>query len=166
MGWFNAGKTVGLGGQICSGTSPAFGLAGHVCFQVFALCLCRIYGGAGNSGVLLRTIGEDMVWPNSMEAQLHSENAGDIWNIGDFPMKVAADRTNGRHTRKEHATNEKPLGEWNRYRIVVDGGRLELWVNGLLQNVATDCKVVPGWIALQSEGAFIEFRNIRLKKFR
>jgi len=57
--------------------------------------------GAGNSGVLLRTIGEDMVWPNSMEAQLHSENAGDIWNIGDFPMKVAADRTNGRHTRKD-----------------------------------------------------------------
>jgi hypothetical protein len=23
---------------------------------------------------------------------------------------------------------------------------------------------VPGWIALQSEGAFIEFRNIRLRK--
>jgi hypothetical protein len=120
--------------------------------------------GAGNSGVLLRTTGDDKVWPNSMEAQLHSENAGDIWNIGDFPMKVAADRTNGRHTRKEHATNEKPLGEWNHYRILVDGGRLELWVNGLLQNVATDCKVVPGWIALQSEGAFIEFRNIRLRK--
>jgi hypothetical protein len=39
-------------------------------------------------------------------------------------------------------------------------------VNGLLQNVATDCKGVPGWIALQSEGAFIEFRNIRLKKLR
>jgi len=122
--------------------------------------------GEGNSGVLLRTIGDDTVWPKSMEAQLHSKNAGDFWNIGEYKAVTDAKRTNGRHTVKQHATNEKPLGEWNRYRIVVDGGRLELWVNGLLQNVATDCKVVPGWIALQSEGAFIEFRNIRLKKLR
>lgn len=119
--------------------------------------------GEGNSGVLLRVQEPDKVWPTSVEAQLQSKSAGDIWNIGNFPMKVEAARTKGRHTEKAHPTNEKPLGEWNRYRIVLQGGHLQLWVNGLLQNEATDVAVKPGRIALQSEGAYIEFRNIRIK---
>lgn len=119
--------------------------------------------GAGNSGVLLRVIGEDTVWPNSIEAQLHSRNAGDIWNIGEFPMKADADRTKGRRTIKAHETNEKPLGEWNRYRIRLDRDDLVLEVNGLVQNTATDCREVPGRIALQSEGAAIEFRTVELR---
>jgi len=80
-------------------------------------------------------------------------------------MKVNTERTKGRHTAKAHPTNEKPLGEWNRYRIVLNGGTLELYVNDLLQNTATDVEVKPGRIALQSEGAHIEFRNIVLRPF-
>jgi len=91
------------------------------------------------------------------------QNAGDIWNIDDFPAKVDAARTDGRHTTKLHPTNEKPLGEWNRYVITLNGGELKLEVNGLLQNTATQVEEVPGKICLQSEGAEIEFRNIRLK---
>ena len=120
--------------------------------------------GAGNSGVLMRMIGEDNVWPNSIEAQLHSRNAGDIWNIGEFEMTTDAKRTQGRRTVKAEDTNEKPLGEWNRYRILMDGTDLTLEVNGLVQNVATDCKVVAGPICLQSEGAWIEFRKVELRE--
>jgi len=120
--------------------------------------------GAGNSGVLLRVQKKDEVWPKSMEAQLQSGSAGDIWNIGDFPAKVDAARTNGRHTRMMGKPAEVPLGGWNHYRIVMDGGRLELYVNGQLQNVATDVERVPGRIALQSEGAYIEFKDIMLTK--
>ncbi|MEY3027886.1 MAG: hypothetical protein RLZZ238_2783 [Planctomycetota bacterium] len=118
--------------------------------------------GPGNSGVLLRTIGDDVVWPKSMEAQLHSRNAGDFWNIGEYKATVDASRTEGRHTVKLHETNEKPLGEWNHYRIVVNQGTIELWVNGLLQNIATGVEVNKGRIALQSEGAYIEFKDIVL----
>ena len=120
--------------------------------------------GAGNSGVLLRIAGEDHVWPTSIEAQLHSRNAGDIWNIGEFPMETNAERTAGRRTRKEHGTNEKSLGEWNRYRILLDDSTLTLEVNGLVQNVATGCRVAPGRIGLQSEGAWIEFRKVELRE--
>lgn len=120
--------------------------------------------GEGNSGVLLRTIGDDKVWPKSMEAQLHSRNAGDFWNIEEYKATVDAKRTDGRHTVKMRDTNEKPLGEWNHYRIVVNQGVIELWVNGLLQNVATDVEVNKGRIALQSEGAYIEFKGIVLTK--
>ncbi len=119
--------------------------------------------GAGNSGVLLRVVGADQVWPKSIEAQLESRSAGDIWNIGEFAMQADASRTDGRHTTKAHPTNEKPLGEWNTYLILLDHGTLELRVNGELQNVATGCEVVAGKIALQSEGSHIEFRNIRIR---
>jgi hypothetical protein len=122
--------------------------------------------GAGNSGVLMRMIGEDNVWPNSIEAQLHSRNAGDIWNIGDFEMTTDAKRTQGRRTIKAADTNEKPLGEWNRYRILMNGTDLVLEVNGLVQNVASDCKVVAGPICLQSEGAWIEFRKVELREIK
>lgn len=119
--------------------------------------------GPGNSGVLLRVQPPDEVWPKSIEAQLHSGNAGDIWNIGEFPMTATPARTEGRRTRKEHASSEKPLGEWNRYRIVMNGGELKLFVNNVLQNAAYRCEMVPGFIALQSEGAHIEFRKVDLR---
>lgn len=122
--------------------------------------------GAGNSGVLLRVQPPDEVWPKSIEAQLHSGNAGDIWNIGEFPMKPVQARTEGRRTRKEHQSSEKPLGEWNNYRIVLNGGQLKLFVNGVLQNLADGCEPVEGWIGLQSEGAYIEFRKVELRPLR
>ena len=124
----------------------------------------RGVGKPGNSGVLLRVQEPHKVWPKSIECQLQSKNAGDIWNIDKFPMTVAEDRTKGRRTTKIHETNEKPVegGEWNTYEITLDGTNLELKVNGLVQNRATNCEIVPGKIALQSEGAEIEFRNIVL----
>ncbi|MEP0846901.1 MAG: DUF1080 domain-containing protein [Phycisphaerae bacterium] len=116
---------------------------------------------AGNSGVLLRIIGEDKIWPRCVEAQLQSENAGDFWNIDEFPMKTDPARTNGRNTKKLHMA-ERPVGEWNEYEIIVDHGRIALKVNGELLNEATDVLETPGKIGLQSEGAEIHFRNVRL----
>ncbi|MCE7972953.1 MAG: DUF1080 domain-containing protein [Leptolyngbya sp. PLA1] len=117
--------------------------------------------GAGNSGVLLRMVGEDKVWPKSVEAQLHSGNAGDFWNIDNYTMTVDPARTNGRNTKKTHGA-ERPLGEWNEYEIVVNKGDVVLYVNGEELNRATSVEAVPGFICLQSEGAEIHFRNVRL----
>jgi hypothetical protein len=116
---------------------------------------------AGNSGVLLRQVGPHKVWPKSVEAQLQSGNAGDFWCIDNFPMKTDPERTSGRNTRKTHS-NEHPIGEWNEYEIVVNGGDVSLIVNGEMLNLATEVEEVPGRICLQSEGAEIHFRDIRL----
>jgi hypothetical protein len=116
----------------------------------------------GNSGVLLRMVGADKVWPKSIEAQGQSGSMGDIWNIDSFGMKTDPERTRGRHTRKMHRSNERPIGQWNDYEILLDGGDLEIKVNNLVQNTATDCDEVPGKICLQSEGSPKEFRNIVL----
>lgn len=119
-------------------------------------------GVPGNSGVLLRLHGENKVWPRSIEAQLQAGNAGDFWNIGEFGMATDIERLDGRHTRKLEPSAERPLGEWNHYRIVVAGAFVELWVNGVLMNTASWAEETPGHIALQSEGVPVEFRNIRL----
>ncbi len=116
----------------------------------------------GNSGVLLRVTGPDKVWPRSIEAQGMAGSLGDIFNIGKFPMKADKDRTRGRHTPKMHPSNEKPLGQWNRYELSLVGGDLALVVNGLVQNIAAECEVIAGKIAIQSEGAPMEYRNIVL----
>ena len=117
---------------------------------------------AGNSGVLLRVQEPDKIWPQAVEAQLNSKDAGDIWIIENYPAKLEESRTKGRRTVKMKPTNEKPIGEWNEYDITVDGPKITLKVNGEIQNEAMDVKVQPGRIALQSEGGVIEFRNIVL----
>lgn len=117
--------------------------------------------GPGNSGVLLRMNGPDKVWPKSIEAQLESGNAGDFWNIDQMKMTVASDRTNGRNTKHTHGA-ERPLGQWNEYEIICQKGLVILKVNGEELNRATDCEETPGYLCLQSEGAYIEFRDIRI----
>jgi hypothetical protein len=116
----------------------------------------------GNSGVLLRMVGPDKVWPRSIECQGQFGSLGDIWNIGNFPMKTAPDRTRGRHTRKAHPSNEKPLGQWNQYELYLNKGDLAIEVNDRVQNVATECWETPGKICVQSEGAKLEYRNLTL----
>ncbi|MEE2883214.1 MAG: DUF1080 domain-containing protein [Planctomycetota bacterium] len=115
----------------------------------------------GNSGVLFRQVGEHKVWPKSIEAQLMAGSAGDFWCIGDFPMQTDPDRTRGRNT-KHIEMNENDLGEWNHYEIHCTGGDVVLMVNGKVLNTAENCAEVPGPICLQSEGAPIQFRRIRV----
>jgi len=116
---------------------------------------------ARNSGVLVRMTGKDRVWPRSVEAQLQSGHAGDFWNIGEVPMTTDPARLNGRRTAKLRPA-ERPIGEWNEYEIIVDGGRITLHVNGKLVNEAWDAERIAGHVCLQSEGAEIQFRNVRL----
>src|SRR5204863_478690 len=119
---------------------------------------------AGNSGVLLRVVGPDKVWPRCIEAQLQSGEAGDFWLIDDARLNTPAarvDKGTPRH-RLRIRSNEKPIGEWNQYEITVDGDHVALRVNGELLNEGTGAEEVPGKIALQSEGSEIHFRNIRL----
>ncbi|MGL4464045.1 MAG: 3-keto-disaccharide hydrolase, partial [Planctomycetia bacterium] len=119
----------------------------------------------GNSGVLLHTVGEDMIWPKSLEAQLYRENAGDIWVIGGTEIMVPNidTRRKGRQIVNLSDGDEKPLGEWNTYDITCKGDAIELKVNGKVVNAGDKASLTKGAICLQAEGAEIHFRNIVLK---
>lgn len=120
----------------------------------------------GNSGVLLRMVGDDKVWPKSIEAQLMSGKAGDFWLIDGMKLDTPADRVDQKTPRhRNHVKpNEKPVGEWNEYEITVDGGKVTLKVNGEVLNEGTGAEELAGKICLQSEGAAIQFRNIRIQE--
>jgi hypothetical protein len=115
-----------------------------------------------NSGVLLRSTKLEGMFPKSIEAQVMSGKMGDIYNFHKFSLKTDPKRTRGAGTRKIHDSNEKPIGQWDAYEITLNKGDLELRVNNLVQNIATECQEIPGKICLQSEGGPLEFRNIVL----
>ena len=136
-----------------------------------------------NSGVLLHMQGEDAIWPRSLEAQLMETNAGDFYAIGgvetaqhraarEQALAAATDeasRTRAQNTRRvarQFPSSEKPVGEWNRYEITCRGDTVTVVVNGVEQNTATGVSVSEGHICLQSEGAPIEFRNVRLEPLK
>jgi 3-keto-disaccharide hydrolase len=120
----------------------------------------------GNSGVLVHASTPNAlgVWPKSLEAQLNHTHAGDIWVIGTTcEIENAEKRVMGRRHYNLTDGSERPIGEWNDYKIVCDGDQITIWVNGDLVNHITKCSVNRGAVCLQAEGADIEFRDIRLK---
>ena len=65
--------------------------------------------------------------------------------------------------KKLKKSSEKPIGEWNVYDIICKDDWVVVFVNSVLQNVATKTSVTSGKICLQSEGTAIEFRNIYIE---
>ena len=149
-------------GALCTTGKPAGYIRTEKDYANFVLRVQLRHHARCNAGVLIRMTGQDKVWPKSIECQGQKDSMGDIWNIDKFPMKTAEDRTKGRHTVKMHPTNEKPLEEWNQYEIYMNKGDLRIYVNGLLQNSATDCQEVAGKICLQSEGNALDYRELVL----
>ena len=124
----------------------------------------------GRGGVLVRMTGDDKIWPKSLEAQLNAGGAGDFWGLAGYRLTGPAERTQSvEHAKLGTLTNvkktkdaEKPVGEWNEYKIIAKGDAVTLLINGQEVNRATGCDVVPGKICLTAEGDEIHFRNVRL----
>jgi len=119
-----------------------------------------------NSGIFLHTSGQDLIFPAHFQGQLKHEDAGDfiVHGVGESATLRDTVHTSSAEVKplipKLHETNENPAGEWNTYDIYCGGNTIELKVNGLLQNVATDCSLTSGNIGLQAEGSRIQFRNL------
>lgn len=116
-----------------------------------------------NSGIFQRVQDGDRIWCTAIECQLCNGKVGDfvmlggskiqeIECVGEFPVK---DR-NGDY--------ENPAGEWNKAKIVCNGKQIKVYINDKLQNECT-CEFNDGYIALQSEGGPLEFRNIYLTDY-
>ena len=134
----------------------------------------------GNSGVLLHVTQPDVLfgWPQSMEVQLQSGSAGDFWVIGEDQVDItvpnmaerrAAKREGDLHSHRRirrlpfEQSPERPVGQWNRMDIDLNGDRIRVWVNGRLVNEGSGLTVRSGAIALQSEGTPIRFRNVYVR---
>ena len=150
----------------CTGTPNGYLRTEQTFKNYFLVVEWRWPVNPGNSGVLLHTQREDKLWPYSVEAQLHSGNAGDFWLIEGATAIVDESRRNpsAPNNVKHMTAAENKAGEWNRYEITCLDGNVVLVVNGQLVNVARSATPAEGWICLQSEGRPIEFRKVELTR--
>ena len=58
----------------------------------------------------------------------------------------------------------KGVGEWNHYYVRAINGEVRLWVNGEEVSGGTNIRPATGYLCLESEGAPVEFRQIRIRE--
>ncbi|MDB6077256.1 MAG: hypothetical protein JWO82_1003 [Akkermansiaceae bacterium] len=143
----------------------------------------RFANKAGNCGVLVhasRPRALYQMFPQSIEVQMESGNAGDFWciqeNVEVPEMEKRRPKKDGqkfgggpddaRNIKNLTDNSEKPLGEWNTMIIECKQDGIKVWVNGDLVNDGTKATVNHGQIALQAEGTEVEFRKIEMEPVR
>ena len=87
---------------------------------------------------------------------------GDVFPIHGSSMKPIHKGDGMRCFPSEERSKSSP--EWNHYRIVGNDGKLRLSVNGKEVSGGNDVVWRKGYLALESEGSPVEFRNIRLQE--
>ncbi len=76
-------------------------------------------------------------------------------------MKTTPDNPRGERS-KSFENRCKPRGEWNVYDVVAVDGVSSSSVNGKFVNGISNSTQKKGYLCLESEGAEIHFRNIRI----
>jgi hypothetical protein len=139
----------------------------------------RFPGKAGNCGVLVHASTPRALYsmfPQSIEVQMQSGDAGDFWCIREnieVPdmderrprkdgQKWGGDEGDARRILNLTDGSEKPLGQWNTMVVEARGRTLKVWVNGELVNEGSNATTDRGRIALQAEGAEVEFHRVEI----
>jgi hypothetical protein len=117
-----------------------------------------------NSGIFIMIEETKNPFPNGIEVQLAAGNAGDFVLLGgsdliEYQVPEGRERPAFPIIRKREASNEKAGGEWNKAKIIVNEGKITVYINDVFQNEGTNL-VKEGHIGLQSEGKRIQFRNV------
>jgi hypothetical protein len=116
----------------------------------------------GDSGIYVRGTPQIQIWDPDKQGGIGS---GGLYNNTTNPSKPLKKA-------------DKPIGEWNHFRIVVKGDKVSVWLNGEL---VVDNTVLEGYwgrkkgeptpplpetgpIELQHHGDHLEFKNIYIKE--
>ena len=114
----------------------------------------------GDSGIYLRGSPQVQIWDvanTNVGAQVGSGGLYNNQNGPSKPLKMA----------------DKPVGQWNTFRIIMVGEKVTVYLNDVLvvDNVVMenywerDKPIYPnGQIELQSHGSLLEFRNVYLRE--
>ncbi len=139
-------------------------------------------GQARDSGILYHIQGEQKVWPTSIEYQICEGQTGDFYMTDGAaltgtdgkretgpPNSAARIKRFGEGPwqnvtgyRDPAGEIEKPHGEWNVVEVVAQGDQVKHYLNGKLVNEGSKAYPSSGKILIQSEGAEIYFRDIKL----
>jgi hypothetical protein len=118
-----------------------------------------------DSGIYLRGVPQVQIWDYTEEGKFSlgaDKGSGGLWN-----------NSPGAPGKDPLVRADKPFGEWNRFRILMVGARVSVWLNdqlvvdhALLENYYDRKTPVPkrGPIQLQTHGGEIRWRNIFLRE--
>jgi hypothetical protein len=84
---------------------------------------------------------------------------GELFGVGG--VKTTPDNPRGERS-KSIENRCKGRGEWNTYDVVAVDGVIKLAVNGKVVNGISHATQKKGYLCLESEGAEVHFRNIRI----
>lgn len=118
-----------------------------------------------DSGIYLRGVPQVQIWDYTEEAKFKiggDKGSGGLWNNspgapGKDPLVLA----------------DKPFGQWNKFRIVMVGSRVSVWLNekmvvdhAIMENYYDRKIPVPamGPIELQTHGGEIRWRNVFIRE--
>ena len=133
----------------------------------------------GNSGVFVWSDArpqEESRLPNGVEVQMLELDWVNLHKVEGEPAPIAYVHgelfgvggvetipDNPRGPRSKSIENRcKPRGEWNTYDVVCIDGVIKLSVNGKFVNGISRSSQKKGYLCLESEGAEIHFRNIKI----
>jgi hypothetical protein len=125
----------------------------------------------GDSGIYLRGIPQVQIWDSTKgdpQKMGQDKGSGGLWN-----------NAKGSPGKDPLVKADKPFGEWNKFRIVMVGARVSIWLNdklvvdhAILENYFDQKKPaeqrlpIParGPIQLQTHGSEIRWRNVFLRE--
>ncbi|WP_245967172.1 3-keto-disaccharide hydrolase [Ulvibacterium marinum] len=84
---------------------------------------------------------------------------GELFGVGG--VKTIPDNPRGERS-KSVENRAKGKGEWNAYTVVCVDGTIKLSVNGKFVNGISKSTIKKGYLCLESEGAEIHFKNLRI----
>ncbi|MEV6367547.1 ThuA domain-containing protein [Micromonospora musae] len=133
-------------------------------FTNYSLKLDWRMAGDDNSGVFIGFPASSDPWSavdNGYEVQIDATDAADRTTGAVYTFKSAD------LAARDAALN--PPGEWNNYELLVEGERLQVFLNGVKINDFTNtnpARSLAGHIGLQNHGTGddVSFRNVRIKE--
>ena len=89
---------------------------------------------------------------------------GDVFPVGTAKMKPfpPTSPSGERSFPRKHLS--KGVGQWNHYYVRCINGEVRLWVNGEEVSGGNDCDPRSGYLCLESEGAPVEFKELRVRE--
>jgi acetyl esterase/lipase len=106
-----------------------------------------------NSGIFIRNSTNGVIWH---QCQLTMD--------GGFLFGVTPDGNQQKHFKTTASEKRmRPAGEWNSADVTAEGRTLTVIFNGVEVCQFAECGNPSGYVALESEGYAIEFRNLKLK---
>jgi hypothetical protein len=121
----------------------------------------RFVSKGADSGIFVRASKEGNNWPakNYQVQTMDNDSIGAVFAAGLPGGKVKRDVAKVKAVRKK-------TGEWQSYVIRLQGGRIEVKLNGETVTTGDGLADRAGYIGLQGEGGQLEFKNIRIKELK